>query len=224
MHNNSQPKGFTLLEILIALFIFTIVSVIMVTALHTVLNSQAATDKQAQRLTELQTAMILMANDFEQTINRPITSSKDSIDSFIGTPNSVTFTHAGLANPLGELQRSTLQRVQYSLNKEHLLRLTWPVLEQTTKTQPSQRILLNNVDDLRFEYLNEKGVFQHNWPTADNKSDALPNAVRVTFNINHWGKMSQVYIIPAQTPPTSTATDKQTTTEPTTKPRETTTL
>jgi type II secretion system protein J len=68
-----RRAGFTLLEILIALFIFTIVSMILVSALHNVLNNQAATEKKAHQLAKLQIAMLLMSRDIEQTIrtNKP---------------------------------------------------------------------------------------------------------------------------------------------------------
>jgi general secretion pathway protein J len=199
-------KGFTLLEILIALFIFTIISVIMVTALHTVLSSQSATEKKANRLTELQTTLILMARDLEQTVNRPIISSKNTLDSFLGTPYSLTFTHAGLVNPLGELQRSTLQRTQYFLDKQALIRRTWPVLDQTAKTQPNERIILKNTESIRFEYLDNKGRFHNSWPLPDDKESILPKAVRVSLTIAQWGNLTQLYLIPAQTPPKSAPT------------------
>jgi general secretion pathway protein J len=198
--------GFTLLEILIALFIFTIVSVIMVSTLHAVLTSQSATEKKAMRLTELQTALILVSRDLEQTVNRPITTSKDAIELFIGTPNSVTFTHAGLVNPMGELHRSTLQRTEYILDRNQFIRVTWPVLEQTAKTQSDQRILLKNVAQLRFEYLDDKGRFQNNWPVENNKDALLPKAVRMTLTLHEWGSLTQLYLIPAQIPPKTLTT------------------
>jgi general secretion pathway protein J len=195
MHNK---VGFTLLEILIALFIFTIVSVIMMTTLHMVLTSQSATEKKSMRLTQLQTALILISSDLEQTVDRPIMTSKDTMESFIGTQNSVSFTHTGLANPMGELQRATLQRTEYILNKTELIRVTWPVLDQTSKTQSDQRTLLTNVQDLFFEYLDDQGRFKNNWPISDNNESLLPKAVRMTLKMSDWGTLTQLYILPAQ--------------------------
>jgi len=199
MYNNK--KGFTLLEILIALFIFSIVSMVMVSALHTVFNSQSITAKHAASLTKLQIALLLMSRDFEQTVNRPVTNAKEIVEAaFIGTPDTVTFTHAGMANPLGTLQRSTLQRTQYSLNNAHLIRSIWPVLDQTAKTLPSYRILLRSITALRFEYLDNQGKFQNNWPLADQKQAVFPRAVRVIITLKNWGTLSQLYLIPVQIP------------------------
>ncbi len=199
MNKNNSEIGFTLLEVLIAIFIFTIVSIIMVSGLRTVLNSQSVTSIQADKLANLQLTLLLMSRDLEQAINRPITSAKGNIEtSLVGTPTNVTFTHAGFANPQGQLQRSTLQRTQYALEKTHLLRNTWPVLDQTAQTLPDSRILLDNLSDLRFEYLDPKGKFANHWPPSNSQSpSATPKGIRVHLSIKNWGKITQFYLLPA---------------------------
>ena len=193
MRNN---LGFTLLEILIALFIFTIVSVIMASGLHSVLNSQAATEKKANSFAEIQIALLLISRDMEQAINRPITNAKNIQESaLIGAPRSVTFTHAGLHNPDGELQQSTLQRAGYFVEKHEFIRETWEVLDQSAKKEGAKRILLNSVEDLYFEYLDEKGAFQKNWPPADKQNAGLPRAIRMHLTLKNWGKISQTYVL-----------------------------
>ena len=61
-HVRNKKMGFTLIEILIALFVFTIISMIMVSALHNIFNYQAETEKQAARLNELQLALLFGFN------------------------------------------------------------------------------------------------------------------------------------------------------------------
>lgn len=186
-------KGFTLLEVLIALFIFTIVSMIMMTGLRTVLNSQSRTEIQTTQLRDLQMALLLISRDFEQAINRPITNAKNMIEPpLIGTAQQATFTHAGFANPLGQLQRSTLQRTQYLLEAGQLKRSSWPVLDQTAKSEPKPRVLLDNVTELRFEYLDFPGRFNNNW-----SQPKPPRAVRMHLSIKNWGKITQLYLLPA---------------------------
>jgi general secretion pathway protein J len=208
-----RVAGFTLLEILIALFIFTLISMIMTSVLHTLLNSQSATEKKSLRLTALETTFILLTNDLEQTINRSVLSNRNTLDSFMGTSTRVAFTHAGLINPQGLLQRSTLQRVEYFLDKEHFIRMTWPVLDQTSKTQGNQRVLLEDIEDVRFEYLDNDGHFHNSWSMQDSNA-LLPKAVRVTLKISHWGEITQLYLIPSQPRPESTLlkTDQEETT------------
>lgn len=194
-----NQKGFTLLEILIALFVFTIVAMIMVSALHTALTTQSVTEKNAARFNQLQIAMLLISRDFEQIIDRPIINAAGTQEpALYGTNTDIQFTHAGLANPLGELNRSTLQRTHYFLRKNSLVRETWPELDQTRHTLSSQRLLLQEVSDLRFQYLDQKGKFQNVWPAPDQADTSLPKAIRISITIKNMGKISQLYIITGQ--------------------------
>ncbi len=190
--------GFTLLEILIALFVFTIISVIITSALHTVLNSQTRTEQSAARLSHLQMALLIMSRDLEQTIERPITNNLNQQEAaLLGKANALTLTHAGLGNPLGQVQRSTLQRTRYRIENETLIREAWPVLDQVSNTKPSQRELLHSVTQLRFQYLDKDNHFLDQWPPEGNQSTSgLPRAIQVTLILKNWGKISQIYIIP----------------------------
>lgn len=190
-------RGFTLIEIIIALFVFSIVSIIVVGALHNVLSTQSATEKKAVRLAQLQVALLFISRDFEQVIDRPImTASGSTPEGFIGTDTTVTFTHAGLENPMGQLQRSTLQRTRYQLNNGVLNRFTWPTLDQTQETKPDAKALLTTVSELHFEYLDNQGHFQKTWPPLGQTNVPLPIAVRVSLILKEWGKIIQLYIIP----------------------------
>src|SRR5437762_2019018 len=93
-----SAAGFTLLEILIALFIFTILSFLLTAALRTVINAQSGTEDKALRLRELQMILLTMSRDIEQTVNRPITNAVGKEEAaFVGTENGFVFTHTGFA-------------------------------------------------------------------------------------------------------------------------------
>lgn len=195
-----KTTGFTLLEILIALFVFSIVSIILGTGLHTILSNQTSTDKNAARFAELQMALTILSRDFEQVIDRPITLANGALeDAFVGSNNTATFSHAGFTNPLGQQQRSTLQRTRYRLEKDTLLRESWLELDQAKQTPPTQRKLLTGATQLAFEFLDKSGNFQNRWPPAELGNNVeLPRAVRIRITLSDLGKVSQTYIIPGQ--------------------------
>src|SRR5688572_19537117 len=135
-----KNSGFTLLEVIIALFIFSIISVIMVEALHTAITTQSSTEKKSVRFDELEMALLFMSRDIEQAIDRPITNALNRLEpGLLGTHDTLTLSHGGYSNPNGQLNRSTLQRTRYRLNQNTLYRDVWPVLDQTAKTLPSER-------------------------------------------------------------------------------------
>ncbi|MDR3492523.1 MAG: type II secretion system minor pseudopilin GspJ [Gammaproteobacteria bacterium] len=193
--NKKTLRGFTLLEILIAIFIFTIISIIITQALHAALNTQSSTEKSAARMRDLQMTTLLISRDLEQIIDRPIINAERAQEaSLIGSSQKIIFTHGGVTNPQGELLRSTLQRTQYSLLKEHLIRTTWEVLDQAPETKAQDRELMGSIQKLDFSYLDQEGHFSSSWPAANNTTP-LPKAIRITLTISNWGTFSQLYLI-----------------------------
>lgn len=195
----NKHRGFTLLEILIALFIFTILSIILVSALHNVINLQSGAEANAERLRKLQMALLVMSRNIEQTVDRPTLNTSGRQDaSFIGTERGLTFTHAGVANPTGANMQSILRRVSYQWHDNALWQTTWGVLDLAPASLPHSQRLLSDVVKARFDYLDKNGRFQTNWPTEGQSTQPLPRAVRVTLTISTWGTLSQLYVISAE--------------------------
>lgn len=192
-------KGFTLLEILIALFVFTVISLILTSALHNVIAIQSGTESHAERLRKLQLLLLMISRDVEQSVNRPVMNASGKEESaFIGTSHGFIFTHAGLANPLGTAAKSTLQRTGYQWKSGTLSRVTWDALDQAPESKSHKRELSADITNANFEYLDKDGRFRSDWPLEGQDSQPLPRAVRVNLTILEWGKLSQLYVIAAQ--------------------------
>ncbi len=219
----APKKGFTLIEILISLFIFTIVALIMTKALHSVLAAQSATEQAAEQLRETQFALLLISRDLEQALDRPVYNQDGSVEGpFIGKRAQLVLTHGGFANPDGALISSALQRSGYRLEKDQLIRDTWTALDPAPHTLPDSRVLLKGVKDFSFRYLDHKNVFHSFWPpdsentqptsssTANVVSKALevlqggtklPRAVEIKITFNQGGKIEQIDVLPQQEVP-----------------------
>ena len=195
---NTQ-HGFTLLEILIALFIFAILAALMANALQTMMRAMSGVERQAGQLRQLQFALLVLSRDIEQAVNRPIRNAGGQEElAFIGTHDTVTFTHMGTAHDADGVAKSAMQRVQYMFANGELSRLIWPVLDRAPATLSQRRLLLEKLDEVRFEYLGEDNKFYSSWPLTSKPSVPLPLAIRVFVSIPSWGKMSQLYVIPTQ--------------------------
>lgn len=194
----NKAQGFTLLEILIALFIFTILSTLLIGALHSVIGALSGTEKHAERLRNLQLVLLVLSRDIEQTVDRPVMSASGQLDkAFIGTRHDFIFTHLGNADPTGTMARSALQRTQYVFNEGKIWRKTWPVLDQAPQTKANLRPLLADLISVHFQYLDNENHFHHQWPPEGSKL-TLPQAVKITLRLTDWGSLSQLYVIPAK--------------------------
>lgn len=200
----NSNRGFTLIEILIAIFIFAIISVITTGVLSTVFSTRAQTNKHTNELGQLQIAMVLIQRDIEQMVNRPVRAPNgNSIAAFIPGGNQIEFTRIGYPNPLGLLQRSSLQRVRYAVSGGKLIRTTWPRLDRVSNTKPNNKVLLNNVTSLQFAYIGNGSTVYKSWPPGNLVSppgsigEILPRAIIVNLSIKNWGKLSLLIPVPS---------------------------
>lgn len=198
MKKNSP--GFTLIELLIALAIFAIMAMIISSVLYTVFQARDRVNQHSDRLAQLQFAIVLMQRDFEQISMRKITDENNyTSGALLGDETQLEFTRAGFINPLFQEQRSTLQRVAYSVKDNNLYRQSWQSLDRKNDTKSEKRVLLEHIKQLNFGYLTAENQVQHNWSSLRDRG--LPRAIQVNLQLSDWGNMSLLFAIPSGVKP-----------------------
>lgn len=192
--------AFTLIEILIALFIFSILATITSSALYHAFTTREKLDQQTARLTELQLSISLLQSDIQQFSFRPI-REKNFIqrNAFVGQSQYIEFTRGGLINPQAE-KRSTLQRVAYLCENNQLIRRIWPVVDTERPDQYQDKTILENLNSCQFAFLSNKLEVLEEWRgnalATLNNQESVPKAVQFKLNSPDWGKGSFLFIIP----------------------------
>lgn len=194
-----QQRGFTLIEILVAVFIFAILSVVMAEGLRRMLTFHDTTVVRAARLRELQFAFLMFSRDLEQAVDRSVLNESGQKEAaFIGMPTQMTFTHTGQASLLSGGTESQLQRVSYRASDSAFSRVSTSALDRAKKTPVVSRRLSNQMQEVRFQYYSRTNKrFYNDWPLKDETKQALPSGIRLSVTIPNMGKMSQFYVIPA---------------------------
>ncbi|MGH8132772.1 MAG: type II secretion system minor pseudopilin GspJ [Steroidobacteraceae bacterium] len=200
-------RGFTLLELMVALFIAAVMFAMGYGAITQGLASHDTLKNRQARLLQLQTAMRVLEQDFVQLAPRPVRQavgdepSQPALQAGApGTQPIVALTRGGWANPNG-LQRAELQRVAYFLQNGTLRRESWYVLDPTLSSTTARRDLLTHVKSLAIEYLDLNRVWQAQWPpTTVAGAQALesslrirPIAVRITLDTEDWGQIVRIF-------------------------------
>lgn len=209
-----KPRGFTLLEILIALVIFAIVGVITAIALGHVIDTHKRLASYDDRLQKVEVAVALMRRDISQALDRSVLDyDNNRLAPFIDNNNKIEFTRGGLLNPFHLQQRSDLQRISYQINGGTIQRLTWSVLDRFNTTKPQRINLLKGVTDFTIIVYDNKNQPQNYWPakqgTALTKqpTSILPKAVKIRFTVDKLGPVSLTIpitsrgVVIEQTPP-----------------------
>ncbi|OGO92436.1 MAG: type II secretion system protein GspJ [Coxiella sp. RIFCSPHIGHO2_12_FULL_42_15] len=195
-----RARGFTLLEILIALAIFALVAASSAVVLRTVLNTHRQLKTSDQRLMEMVTAVTILRRDVTQMVARPVKDTSGEALPALLIPNRTEFefTRAGYTNPLQMSARSSLQRVAYTLKDHTLYRITWPVLDRAPETKSVARVLLQNVTRLRLGFVNNEGQEVEVWSNSTAKEAILPKAIIITLTLKDFAEMRLIFTIRAR--------------------------
>jgi general secretion pathway protein J len=206
-----RAKGFTLLELLVALAVFAMVSLMAYSGLRTVLQSKQQTEQHAVRIQHLQSAILMLERDISQFVSRGIRDDYGDTQPAMRTADLGTilleFTHAGWRNPTG-MARSTLQRVAYGIEEEVLTRFSWTVLDRAQESTPYKVALLDGVREMRLRYLDEAHEWHDQWPPAglaQGGAVPTPSALEVSLVLEDMGEIRRLFPL-LQTSPFASAT------------------
>ena len=153
---NSSGKclgGFTLIEVLIAMSIFAILSVMTFRALDGVLDMQGRVEEHAENFTAFQVSWTVILQDFTNLVRRPIRGVFGDLQQAFYLEDSdcsVTFTRASGEGDVS-FSRSSMKRISYCLENGDLYRVVWPTLDRVQANEPQKGLLIEDVDNFSIE-------------------------------------------------------------------------
>lgn len=172
MSNGSSNKpiflsaGFTLLEILIALIIFSIVAIITSMTLQHIFKTQERLNASAERLNQLQLAITILERSIEQI-------HPDRF--FIGHINSIEYSYHDESNHM--------RRVTFICRKHQLIK---------RRQNIEDKILLNNISLCEFTFIKQNLKLYKNWSQT---AKQLPIAINLAINATGLGKANFIFIL-----------------------------
>ena len=195
-----RQKAFTLIEVLVALAIFGILSALAYGALSQTLLSAEMLNERMDRLQAIQKTMRHLSQDFIQLAPRPVRlelgdSIGPALQSDLRSEYAVELTRGGWSNPVA-LPRGTLQRAAYRLEEDELVRYYWTVLDRTLSNEPIAVTILDGVEGLKLSYLLDNGDSIEQWPppTAPGPLGLRqrPRAVEIILTLQDEGEIRRV--------------------------------
>lgn len=189
MNHFSLQRGFTLLEILIAVAIFSLVSTATFSMLQQTIRASKVFDDKANYLVELQRLKRLLEQDFIQVVPRAIRDEYGDVLPAVMSENmrgsaAIELSRTGRANPLAK-PRSDLLRLRYFFDGDKLVRRTWQQLDRAPQAKYLDQIMLDNVQSWQVRFLSN-GQWLESWPAELNSSKTeLPNAFEVKLVLSN---------------------------------------
>jgi len=202
----NRNDGFTLLELMVALSIFALVSAMAYGGLNNVMQARDVVAKSSDRMVQLQKVFNIMSRDLEQANARSIRdsygTSQPGFQASAYGSNALEFTRGGWNNPFpsGKRVRSYQQRVAYRLEDNKLIRVYWFDLDLDYDSPKYETAVLTGVRDLEMRFLDKDKKWQTSWPPTGVEDQPLPGAVEITLDLDTLGKVNRLFLVPTGAP------------------------
>jgi type II secretion system protein J len=170
-----NARGFTLMEVLVAMVLLALFAIVAYRALDAVLSSQRQATARMDNLNALATAFALMDSDLSNTTAGfdPRNPSSSGFSTWIERDGSEQFD---LVRQLPEDADQALQQIGYRCSGKFLSRLVWPDINNLA-IAPNEFKLLSGLRSCSFQYLNAAGQWLTGW--QGKPEEMLPRALEL---------------------------------------------
>lgn len=193
-------QGFTLLEVLVAIAVFAMLSL----SAYQVLNGVQRSDEQSRdhnaRLKAIQRMSVMMDNDFRQIVARKTRSQGEKpSDKYLlageyvldSASEGIMFTRLGWQNPQQMFPRGEVVRVGYRVIDDKLERVWFRYPDNVAGAEPLVREVLADVTALSFRFFADK-----KWTDKWEQAGSLPQGIEVRLTLKDRGEIERVYLVP----------------------------
>lgn len=207
MASQHHQRGFTLMEVLIAVTITAVIGLGVWQVISGVVTSRDRVNELAEAFDGLQTTMLLLERDITQIVNRPARDIYGDYKASVTSREedfSLILTRQGWRNPLGT-RRSGLQRVAWEYTGDELRRRYWPMVDQGQEDDSRDVVVLENVLAFEVRFLNEQRSWRPEWPTDEVMAGLnpgsrpevpLPVGIEITLEHERFGELVRTFVLP----------------------------
>jgi general secretion pathway protein J len=196
----AATRGFTLLEVMVALALFGLIAAAGVGVMGYAVDSQQVLRERMDRLGQFQRARALLRADLSQAAVRLVRRADGSSarDAFVGgRPGEAgplfAFVRRGRENP-DAAARASLEYVEYHIVDGRLERSARAAVDGAAP--PAARVLLDGITRARVAYL-ERDAWNDGWPGG---ATTLPVAVELELELDAIGRVRQRFLLPGTAP------------------------
>ncbi|WP_394132893.1 type II secretion system minor pseudopilin GspJ [Shewanella maritima] len=207
---SNANKGFTLLEMLIAISIFTMLGLAANSVLDTVMTNDETTAEFAKQLKSLQQGFGAIERDLGQMVARTKRNFEgERSDSFFEAGDNIldsdtealSFFRLGWLNPDGMLPRGSIQSVAYVVQQERLERWYFPYPDPELGADPIKSVVIEGVLGVEYSFFIDK-----EWRRKVDGTQ-MPQAIAMEIELEGLGTIQRRFMLAKGAPAISDADD-----------------
>ena len=184
--------GFTLIEVIVAVAVFSLAMALAYGGLNAIVDARRQLDGEAEGLARLQFAVGLLERDVRSAVERSVRDRYGKRQPALSLiEDRLALTRGAYANGLAA-SRAELQRVDWFWQQDQLMRLSAAQLEGGSNSADSIEVL-GPVEGLQIEAMGPDLRWQERWPPLGQSGDLLPRAVRVRILSPQFGQIERIF-------------------------------
>lgn len=203
--------GFTLMEVMVALFIMALIAMLAAQAFNTASSGAAATREAMERLAAIDRTFFVIETDLRNALPKTYRQRLGEVLPALYVTQSddywLVVMRGGVDNPLRQ-RRTEEVRVGYRYLEEAIWRDTWYNPMDNEEDLAYQQKLLTGVEDILVRVLPygqgvsiAAGPWYDMWPATGRAPDELPIAVELTLTLEDMGEVKRLFsLLPGKGP------------------------
>jgi general secretion pathway protein J len=193
-------RAFTLVELLVALAIFALISAFAYRALAVMLESRESLERDSRRWRDLALFVGRFERDVQAALDRPAVGPSGTTQSPMSsvldlgstTSTGMAVTRAGASLYANEL--AAPQRVGYRYAEGRVERLAWPGVDSGPRAEVAVVPVLEDVRSLAFRFMDRTLEWRRDWALP--ATQGLPLAVEMTVELAGGEKIVRIVDLP----------------------------
>ena len=199
MNKSNSQRGFTLIEIMISVIIFAIISVISYRIITSLIRTKEIAGEAQDKWGSLSLINSNMGNAWNRVMPLVVRDVNGSILPALQGKSSLSGNYDSqleltLSGYVGDdvYGTSSPRRIGYRFNQGSLYLVTWPVLNRALTTVPQINLLIDNVQSFTALYLYPDKQWHDSWPPVGGDPTILPKAVKIQYQLKSGESIERV--------------------------------
>jgi general secretion pathway protein J len=190
-----RARGFTLIEVMVALLILSIVALMSYRGLVAVLDARDHVAGETDKWRRVASFLARFERDVRMAAPRSVRAGAGSAPAWRATPAATLEPRLEFSRFASAEGSDAPRRVAYALNAKHEIELwLWPGLDLAPAAQPARYPVLAGVTALELQYYSADLAWVSAWPTSL-RDAAIPRAVRLRIVLASGEEIVRVFVL-----------------------------